>query len=295
MVKNNCLHVKKIPQFSIQILVDNKAKGKGIISEHGLSFLLNVDGRLVLFDTGQGLALANNAKVLGIDLRQIGKIILSHGHYDHTGGLVFWHGLLSKAVVYAHPDVFLERYTNDEAKGIWECGIPFPRKTLETFGLDFQLSKASQVIEPGIILSGEVPRIYPTSYPKFICDCNGAWTEDTLKDDQFLLANTGFGWILVLGCNHAGLANTLEYAGELTGGGKIRAVIGGMHITDSKPDDLKEKAALLQKYGVEYVIPLHCSGFPAMSYFQGVYGEKFIEGKTGMKLLFEENGVRIVE
>ncbi len=293
MLETTKFDVKTAKEVTLQIMVDNKAKGKGIMSEHGLSLLLNLDGRLVLFDTGQGQVLGNNARTLGIDLRLIRSVILSHGHYDHSGGLVFWKDLYRAVDLYAHPDAFLERYVKDETKKIWECGIPFSPKHLEAFGFTLKLSREPQVLEPGVIISGEIPRIHPIPYPNFCCDHCGEWQEDTIHDDQFLLVSTPMGWVLVLGCNHADLVNTIDYAHKLNRGEKIAAMIGGMHIIETSQEKLEEKAEILKNAGIEVVIPLHCSGFPAMCVFKNKFKEKFIEGKTGMKLHFEENGIRI--
>jgi 7,8-dihydropterin-6-yl-methyl-4-(beta-D-ribofuranosyl)aminobenzene 5'-phosphate synthase len=300
--------VTKVSEFSILILVENRAKGPGIMSEHGLSLLLNLGGRFVLFDCGQGQVLPNNAKRLGIDLKDIKTVILSHGHFDHAAGIIHLredNPFAKKVKLYAHEDAFSERYfldgfhwfsskkyVKDGADSMWMCGIPYTREELESYGFDIHITNESLKLEPGIIISGEVPRIQKISYPRFFLDNDGEWIEDPVRDDQFLLVNSEFGWVLVLGCNHADMVNTLPHARNLINGEKIRAIIGGTHIGETDIPTLEARNKLIQDAGVEYIIPLHCTGFAAMCLFADRYKEKFFDAKTAMKFVFSSEGIK---
>lgn len=276
-----------INELKITVLCDNKVGKKGLLAEHGLSFALDCDGEKILFDTGQGYVLKNNANVLQTNLKDFNKVVLSHGHYDHTGGLMTFAKENSKAKIYAHPDVFLKRYVK-ENKGFRDCGIPFTKKELEEAGFDFSLSSDTQEISPGLILAGQVPRNVSMRYPTFVCPVNEGWEEDKLLDDQFLLASTTWGEVLILGCTHSGLENTLLYAKELSGGKDIKAVIGGMHLVNTPLDEMDKHIKILKEMKVEYVIPMHCSGFYAMAELSRIYREKFIEGKVGITISFSD-------
>ncbi|WP_051966189.1 MBL fold metallo-hydrolase [Thermanaerosceptrum fracticalcis] len=276
-----------VDNLIVQILADNKAGGKGLLAEHGLSLLVECDGEQLLFDTGQGLVLNHNAAKLNIDLAQIKKVALSHGHYDHTGGLLSLLKGGCHPVVYAHPDVFITRYVR-EKEVMRDCGLPFSQKELEEQGASFTFSRGPTELYPGVILSGEIPRLSPVEYPNFLVPGKEEWLKDSLADDQFILVLTKQGPVLILGCTHAGLANTLAYAQRLAGGQRIFAVLGGMHLAEAKPAVIENNINIIRESGIEYVIPLHCTGFHAMSRLYQVFDPKFKEGKVGMKISFSE-------
>jgi 7,8-dihydropterin-6-yl-methyl-4-(beta-D-ribofuranosyl)aminobenzene 5'-phosphate synthase len=304
------MQVSKVPELSIHILVENNAKGPGIMSEHGLSLLINTGGRFTLFDVGQGQVLPNNAKRLGINLKDIDQVVLSHGHFDHSAGIMCLkrdNPYEKKIKLYAHEDAFMEKYfldafhsfsstkyTKDGVEKMWMCGIPNSKEELEANGFQIKYTNEPTVIEPGLIISGEVPRIQKIPYPRFFVDNNGKWEEDKLRDDQFILANTEFGWILILGCNHADMVNTIPYATKLTNGEKIKAVIGGMHLEERDTETLAARSKIMRDAGIEYVIPLHCVGFYARCFFAQEYKEKYFEAKTGIKYVFTQEGIKVV-
>lgn len=280
-----------IKRLTLKILVDNIAGVKDLLAEYGYSLYLECDGCKVLFDTGRGITLTHNAEILETKLEEVDKVVLSHGHNDHTGGLMAFTKKNGRAQVYAHPDIFKKRFVIEE-QGLDESGIPFTREQLENKGLNFDLSCEPREIVPGLILSGQIPRKTPMKFPAFVCSSQDGWEEDAILDDQFLLASTAWGTVLILGCTHAGLENTLRYAQELNGGQSIKAVIGGMHLVSDEPEEIEEKLKIFKEMNVEYVVPVHCSGFYAMCRLRDIYGDNFIEGKVGTTISFEENNMK---
>lgn len=281
-----------IKDFTIRILSDNTAGPLGIMAEYGMALHLDCDGEQILFDTGQGLVLLNNAAAMELDLMKIEKIALSHGHWDHTGGLLAFAKLKGSADVYAHPDVFSKRFAPRGGKEN-EIGIPFSREELEAQGLRFNLDKKTREICPGLLLSGEVERVAPLAKTNFTRLTAAGYETDQLFDDQFLLAKTAWGNILILGCTHAGLYNTLVYAKKLAGGEKIKAILGGMHLLNMNTGQIAPEIEQLTGMGVEYAAPIHCSGMLAMCMIRAKYGVRFIEGKAGMTLRFTEEELTI--
>lgn len=249
----------------ITILCDN-AVGPiaGTIGEHGFSALVEWAGGSLLFDTGSGKGLLPNAQRMNRDLRSVGAVAISHGHHDHTGGL--W-GLLSvcgEKEILAHPGIFARRYRVKERGEALSIGIPYDEEFLRGQGARFSFSDQFREVGPGIFLTGEVPRttLFEVGDAGLFCDEEGC-VEDSIRDDQSLIIRTGRGLVLLLGCCHAGLVNTIEWARETTGVADIHAVIGGTHLGFCGRNQLDETVSALRGYGVRKILGSHCTGFAA--------------------------------
>ena len=226
-------------KLTIQVLVENTVTDKGLLSEHGLSYLIKTKDRSLLFDTGQGMVLAHNASALGVDLKQVDTIILSHGHYDHTGGLCFFRQN-DFPKVYIHPNALHKKFAKDKQGHYYPVGIT---AELEN-DLEWVKERAVWTEQPtqimdGIWVTGVVPRVHEqekSSYP-FYLDDHGLQL-DELTDDQSIYIQTAHGVVVVLGCAHSGVVNTLDYIKKLTGGRTICFVIGGMHLLHASSDQI---------------------------------------------------------
>ncbi|MCX5820984.1 MAG: MBL fold metallo-hydrolase [Deltaproteobacteria bacterium] len=203
----------------------------GAVAEHGLSIFMETDRGNYLLDTGQGKAIVNNALVLGIDLRTIKGIIMSHHHWDHTGGLGPVLDLKGAVDIYAHPDFFKEIY-NIGGEKVRYIGVPYPRPLLEGKGATFKFSDEFRQIEPELWLTGEVPRRtnYERGDKNQVVKSNEGYVNDNLLDDQSVVIETEKGLFIILGCCHSGIINTLSYIVEKMGQRRIYAVIGGTHL-----------------------------------------------------------------
>lgn len=275
----------------ITVLTDNTVPERSeTIAEHGFAAMVQTESGSLLFDTGRGRAVVHNAAALKKDLAQIDKIVLSHAHGDHTGGLpdVLRVLLGKKTEVLAHPDIFAERYREKEGKRIFG-GIPFQQGYLEKMGARFVFNKGPVEIGEGMFLTGEVPR--GTSFEggdmagRFIVK-DGTVEPDLLWDDQSLVIQTEKGLVLLLGCAHAGIVNVIHHAIHLTGVNDILAVIGGTHIGLSGDDQREQTIEALKSFRIQHLVPAHCTGLEAMARMRLALGECVQFSHVGMTFRF---------
>lgn len=273
----------------ITILCENSVGSlSGTLGEHGFAALIEpVDGESLLFDTGQGLTLLHNARRMSKDLKKVNQVILSHGHYDHTGGLMPLLAECGAKHVYGHPEVFKQRYRVKDTGECYPIGVPQSRTELETAGAFFNLSKEFRSIAPGVYLTGEVPRVtdFETGDQGLYCDCTGQEL-DTTPDDQSLILETKKGLVFVLGCCHAGLVNTIEHVAYITGRRDIYAVIGGTHLGFCSQEQISKSVAALKSYGVKKLAASHCTGFAAAARLSRELPKEFQSAMVGYTLEF---------
>jgi len=236
----------------LSVVVENLASGRGMLAEHGLSVLLETDGNRLLFDTGQGMALPRNLEILGADPSSIGTCVLSHGHYDHTGGLAWLLERNPDCRVVAHPDVFRPMWSL--SGGRHAAGCPSGRPE----GADLELSEEPLEVLPGVTTTGFVPRRTDfETVPGHFVDESG--DRDIIPDDMGLVIRVPLGTVLVTGCAHAGVVNTARLAGELTGSAPV-AILGGFHLHAAGFERVKRVAEELSEMGVRRLYPGHCTG-----------------------------------
>ncbi len=248
--------------MKIVILAENTALARDVRGEHGLAFWIATDEQCLLFDTGQGLVLADNAQALRVDLTAVDTMVLSHGHYDHTGGLA---AVLRQAAgtvtVHAHPDALLPKYHQDKT-GAREIGMSAgARDALLGKQCRYTASRQSSEVAPGIWTTGEIPRLHPEEAiaEPFCRDPEGI-DPDLLLDDQALFMESPRGTVVLLGCAHAGIINTLDYIQRLTGNKPVRAVIGGTHLRAASAERMHWTIRELRRFNINLLVPLHCTG-----------------------------------
>ncbi len=248
----------------ITVLCENSVGPiSGTLGEHGFAVLVEGRGDPLLFDTGQGATLLHNAGRLKRDLREAGTVALSHGHYDHTGGLRPLLEQCGPKEVFAHPEVFARRYRVKDTGESISIGIPDSREALTQLGASFNLSVDFREIGPGVYLTGYVPRNsgFEHGDSGLCCDQNGC-APDLIPDDQSLVIDTEKGLVLILGCCHAGIVNTIEYVVH-TIDKHVFALIGGTHLGFCSAEQLGETVQRLHRYGIKKLCGSHCTGFAA--------------------------------
>ncbi len=277
-----------VDSVKIVILSDNYVVSPNrLLGEWGLSIYLEVDvgGRKfrILYDTGQtGIPVLNNAEILGIDLSKISYIVISHGHYDHTGGLLKVLEKVGKDVhVIAHPEIFSKKYV---IRGnLRYIGIPYSRKEIEDMCI-LTLTRDLVQICPGVYFTGEVLRYgYPEYTPDmYVLRDDGRLIRDSMTDDAALLVNLkDRGLIILTGCGHAGILNIIEYSTSVTGIRKVYGIVGGLHQERESDGKIVELCRLLDKRDVKMILPLHCTGIRALNIFRRELGDRVLIGGVG--------------
>ncbi|NPV81784.1 MAG: MBL fold metallo-hydrolase [Firmicutes bacterium] len=270
-------------EVKVSILVENTARKEKLWAEHGLSLLVEVKGRRILFDTGQsGEVLIHNSRELGLNLKDIDLVVLSHGHYDHTGGLASLLNEVKCIDLYTHPNAFEKKYVKADDR-VKEIGSPLDMDYLAKSGVKLHLDRKPVKLDEGILLTGEIPGTtdFEEISREFLVEHDQKLVTDFLLDDQTMAIKTRKGLVVILGCSHAGVINTLKYIKSLTGTDGIHAVIGGMHLEKASISRLQLTLRAFMELGVDKVVPLHCTGFNARTEMARLLGERFELGSVG--------------
>jgi len=275
-------------KIRITTLSENTAGIGNFLAEWGLSILVETNEVNILLDTGSGISASHNADILGIDLSKIDKIVLSHGHYDHTGGLRQILGKMRKEVeIIAHPDIWAAKYVHRRGEDKRYIGIPFQRQELESLGARFNLTTKPTKITDSIMTTGEIPMVteFEEIEPnRFFVKEDTGWQPDKLLDDQALIINTEPGLVVLLGCSHHGVINTLYYAQQLTGVKPIHTVLGGCHLISASQERIRLTISALRELSVQKLGVSHCTGLPAAVIMAQEFGDKFFFNNTGTRI-----------
>jgi len=257
-------------------------RNAGAIAEHGWSVYIESNQGNFLFDTGQGLGIINNARHFNKDLSSIQGIMISHHHYDHTGGLLDVLEQTGRVDVYAHPQLFKNSYALEEGRER-NLGIPFRREILESKGANFIFNTGLKEIVPGMMLSGEIPRLteYEKGSKELLLKSEADFIQDFIIDDQTLFINTKKGLVIILGCSHSGIINIINYIIKKTGQAHIRSIIGGTHLGPAD-EKVKEKTIkALKKYDIDKIGVSHCTGLSTSMRLYREFGERFFFCNVG--------------
>jgi len=279
----------------ITVLVEDTVHQARMHAEHGLSLYIDAGGYRMLFDTGASALFLGNAKNLGLHLQDLDALVLSHNHYDHTGGVEFLVDLYANAPrIFAHPKAFSQSYAKSRTgakaesgrKGARAVGFPYPLGLtgLQNRGIQLTTNRKPLEIHQDIRLSGEVPRNCPfeEAGDKFFLD-PGLTQPDELLDDQALIISTDRALIVITGCCHSGIVNTLKAVDSLFPGASLWAVVGGFHLLDAGAGRIRRSVDYLTSLNPQQVIAGHCTGFDALCSLRKAFGKRFQRLSVGAR------------
>ena len=274
----------------ITCVVDNNAKeNTGLRSEHGLSFWIKTEDGILIFDTGQtSAALALNLGLLGLKVHDVVALALSHAHYDHTGGLETLLSQSENLKIYAHNDLFQPRYSFREGE-YRSIGMAITQEELSSRA-ELHLSREPQEILPNLWTTGEIsprPEVEGRSPHHFI-HVKGKWQPDPYRDDLSLVLRTPAGLVVICGCCHAGLLNTLLHV-QQNFSGPIISILGGTHLGSAREAELRHVAETLETRHPNVKLYLnHCTGEKAQSFLANHFGARVRAFPAGAMLEFNE-------
>ena len=279
---------------SITILCDNTASMKeGIRAEHGFSALVETDDTKILFDTGQSDVFWHNAEVMGKDLSSVKTVVLSHGHYDHTGGLLSLARAGRPFTVVGHRDVFAKRYKKQMDGSLKYIGCPYPKDYLESRGLKFTFAGSHVEVEPGIFFVSEVERSnnFEKGDPLLaVKDETGDAVPDPFMDDASIYLKTPRGLVVILGCSHRGVVNILKKILTLEGDVPILGLIGGTHLSRVDSSQTEKTIEVIKNMDIHAIGVSHCTGLEAADEIKRSFKERFFRAMAGIIITIDEKG-----
>lgn len=309
--------IREVINLSVTVITDNyydallpdssistryrTSPGSSIHAEHGLSYFIETvtdDGRSgrLMFDFGvDPVGVLNNMKLLDIDLRKVNAFGLSHGHFDHWGAMI---RILKRSraqiprgtPLYLGTDAFAHRYSLRPSDNVAQDLGRLDRKKIE--GLDLvriaEITRPAEVI-PGGYFTGAIERVTEYEHVRrtLLIQRNGAQEQDRMAGEQAVVfAVKGKGLVVLSGCAHVGIVNTVKHARKMTGVSRIHAVLGGFHLVNPDPEVLDATVGDIKAFGPDYIVPTHCTGFEAITRFQREMPDQFILNTAGTRHVF---------
>lgn len=244
--------------MTLTVLVDNNTFiDQYYLAQPALCIHIEDEGTNLLLDTGYSDIYLQNAQKMGIDLTQVQKIVFSHGHNDHTGGLAHWN-LANSPEIIAHPDTFVARSCGGE-----EIGSPLSREDVEElFKITF--SKQPLQVSSHLVFLGEIPQYTTFEYRQQLGRSrhNRLRQPDYVMDDTALAYTTPDGLYIITGCSHSGICNICEHAKKVCNNPNILGIIGGFHLFECD-NQLEQTIAYFVNNQIQHIYPCHCVSFAA--------------------------------
>jgi 7,8-dihydropterin-6-yl-methyl-4-(beta-D-ribofuranosyl)aminobenzene 5'-phosphate synthase len=308
------VNVRELERVEVTVLVDNYTDllllqstpvvkrpavlpPNAFLAEHGFSCLIktvDVEEHLFLMDVGiSGTCLLHNAQLLKIDLSKVEAMILSHGHFDHCWALREILSKVPKGIpIILHPDAFLSRRFNLPALKI-EVPMPSPpdENMLREAGMEVRKIREDSTMAGGrLLVLGEIERVteFEKGMPGMEAEISGQWVKDPFSDDRGVAVKVkNKGLVIIGGCSHAGIINTVKHAQKVTGAPKVHAILGGFHLTGPMMEPvIGPTIEEMKKFGPDYIVPTHCTGWRAINQFSKEMPEQFILNTVGTTYIF---------
>lgn len=268
----------------IVLMEDKYVEKKGLETEHGLSVYMEVDDKKILFDTGQSGKFIDNAKRLDVDLKDLDYVLISHGHYDHSGGLKRLIEEIGPNIeLFVGQGFFDEKYSLRDSGNYEYVGNPFDKSFLQEKGIK------TKYVDENIIRLTENLMVFSNfnrkgefenNNQKMFLKENGVYQIDEFLDEISIGIKTGKGLVVVVGCSHPGIVNILDTIMDRTGM-KIYQVIGGTHLIEEDDDKINMVIEYLKEKDIKYVSACHCTGKQGETMLSQQLEEGFMEIKTG--------------
>lgn len=258
--------VLMIDNLSITLITDNTSNDPRLAPEHGFAAWIEADDRRILFDTGRSDIMFANANALDIDLRTADTLILSHGHYDHTGNIASILELNHSLEIFCHPAISISRYSRHADGAMRSIGMSqVNAEALRQHAGFIHWTSRPIFVSDDIGITGPIPRHMPfeDTGGDFFLDAD-AKQRDPVDDDCAIWFVTAQGLTVVTGCCHSGIINTLAYIRSITGVLPLRMVIGGLHLLHATNERVDSTCDYLASRNIDELVPCHCTGNDAI-------------------------------
>ena len=283
--------------MEVRILAENTVYKRGFLGEHGLSMLIKAKGQSYLFDMGQSDVFLRNAKKMGEDLEQLDGIILSHGHYDHCGGMGHWARMQGEPQmagrgipIYINRKALDKKYSQHPAtgkmlfSGVHTDAVEWMRGSANVVYTE----GTTTVVGQGVFLLANIPHVtefefVPAKFWKEVRD--GDLEPDNMEDEQILVVQDEQGLCVFAGCAHPGIINCLRHVQSCFPGGHIHSLVAGMHLKGCTSTQLHKTIQALQELEVDITVPLHCTGLMAVAAIKEALGERCMLAEVGKKII----------
>ncbi len=268
--------------------------GASIHAEHGLSYFIRTTTSggtcAFMFDYGVDAGgVLNNMRLLNINLRKIDALGLSHGHFDHWGALM---GILKEhrsvmprdTPLYVGEEAFAHRYALLAPKNELRDLGRLDREAIESLGVKIREVEEPTEVIPGAYFTGTIGRVteYEQVPPIFLVERRGKQEQDQFPGEQAVVfVVKGKGLVVLSGCAHAGIVNTVKHAQRMTGVSHLHALIGGFHLVNAPPERIEATVADIKAMAPDYIVPTHCTGFEAITRLREEMAEQFILNTAG--------------
>lgn len=265
--------------LSMKILMENKTYRDGFGAEHGLALYLETEGMTILYDTGASDLLVRNAAKMNVDLDQVDVVVISHGHYDHTGGIPAFADINEHAPIYIHEEAFHTFYGLENGELEEDtCGIRWTSEERNRIESRLSLTRGPHWLSPNIVISGTIPvdsSFVPAEQFYYKTE-DGLLHEDSMAHEQFLAIcdKMGGGIHLFSGCTHTGIFSAIRYAKELFPGERIATITAGLHLYNTTAIERQPYISRLVDEQVNRLIPVHCTGMGAICDLKTALGDQ---------------------